>query len=58
MTPEAAGARAVARNTDQGDSAEELDLWRTRWIPEGHEYVAAVDPARLADLVLPTAGRG
>jgi uridine kinase len=58
MTPEAAGARAVARNTDQGDSAEELDLWRTRWIPEGHAYAAAVDPARLADLVVTAAGKG
>ena len=56
MTPEAAGVRAVARNTDQGDSAAELDLWRTRWIPEGHAYVAAADPVRLADLVLPAAG--
>lgn len=53
MTPEAAGERAVSRNTEQGDSAEELDLWRTRWVPEGHAYVAAVDPVALADVVLP-----
>jgi uridine kinase len=58
MTPEAAGERAVARNIEQGDSAEELDLWRTRWIPESHAYVAAVDPAGLADVVLPAATAG
>ncbi|MBS2936677.1 hypothetical protein KDN32_02850 [Nocardioides sp. J2M5] len=56
MTPEAAGARAVARNTEQGDDEAELDLWRTRWIPEGHAYAAEHAPADLADLVLSPLG--
>ncbi|WP_224279851.1 hypothetical protein [Nocardioides lacusdianchii] len=53
MNPLAAGARARARNVLQGDDQSELDLWNTKWIPEGHQYEAEVDPARLADLVLP-----
>lgn len=53
MNPLAAGARAKARNVLQGDDQSELDLWDTKWIPEGHQYEAEVDPARLADLVLP-----
>lgn len=56
LSPEAAGVRAVARNTAQGDDAAELDLWRTKWVPEGRAYVDAVDPAGLADLVLRPAG--
>jgi uridine kinase len=53
MNPLAAGARAKARNVLQGDDQSELDFWDTKWIPEGHQYEAEVDPARLADLVLP-----
>lgn len=56
MSPEAAGTRAVARNVLQGDDEAELDLWRTRWIPEGHAYAAEHGPADLADLVLSPLG--
>lgn len=52
MDPLSAGARAKARNILQGDDQSELDLWDTKWIPEGHQYVAEVGPAHLADLVL------
>ncbi len=53
-SPEAAGARAVDRNRRQGDDHAELDLWRTRWIPEGHAYEQAFRPSERADLVLET----
>lgn len=53
LDPAAAGARAQARNLRQGDDQAELDLWDTKWIPEGHAYEQNVDPARLADVVLP-----
>jgi uridine kinase len=53
-SPEAAGARAVDRNRRQGDDHAELDLWRTRWIPEGHAYERAFRPSERADLVLET----
>lgn len=53
LDPDAAGARAKARNLLQGDDQAELDLWDTKWIPEGHAYAAEVDPVRAADLVLP-----
>ncbi|GAA1478303.1 hypothetical protein GCM10009623_27490 [Nocardioides aestuarii] len=53
LDPVTAGARAVARNREQGDDEAELDLWRTRWLPEGVAYERAAEPARLADLVLP-----
>ena len=52
LSPEAAGARAVERNRGQGDSAAELDLWRTKWIPEAHAYAEATRPDHLAHLVL------
>ncbi|KRF36249.1 hypothetical protein [Nocardioides sp. Soil805] len=52
LDPDVAGARAKARNLLQGDDQAELDLWDTKWIPEGHAYAAEVDPARSADLVL------
>lgn len=52
MDPLAAGTRAKARNVLQGDEQSELDLWDTKWIPEGHYYEAEYNPARLADLVL------
>lgn len=51
--PAAAGARAKARNLLQGDDQAELDLWDTKWIPEGYTYADEVNPAELADLVLP-----
>lgn len=56
LAPEPAGRRAVERNRRQGDSADELDLWRTKWIPEGHAYAEVVRPERLAHLVIPAAG--
>ena len=34
-------------------SQAELDLWATKWIPEGHDYERAVRPQELADIVLP-----
>ncbi len=45
LDPDAAGVRAVARNTDQGDDAAELDLWVTKWVPEGHAYAERGAPA-------------
>ena len=53
LDPDAAGARAKTRNLLQGDDQAELDLWDTKWIPEGHTYAVEVDPAQSADLVLP-----
>ena len=53
LDPDAAGARAKTRNLLQGDGQAELDLWDTKWIPEGHTYAAEVDLAQSADLVLP-----
>jgi hypothetical protein len=43
----------VARNRAQGDDDAELDLWRTRWLPEGTAYEREAEPARLADVVIP-----
>ena len=56
LPPEPAGRRAVERNRDQGDSSDELDLWRTKWIPEAHEYMQLVSPERLADVLVAAAG--
>jgi uridine kinase len=56
LDPATAGARAKARNVLQGDDRAELDLWDTKWIPEGRDYAADVRPERLADLVIPAAG--
>lgn len=56
LAPEPAGRRAVERNRDQGDSSEELDLWRTKWIPEAHAYTQSICPERLAHVVIPAAG--
>lgn len=53
MDPQVAGARAKSRNVLQGDDQSELDLWDSKWIPEGHQYAAEVGPACLADLRLP-----
>jgi uridine kinase len=52
LEPQVAGERAKARNRDQGDSAMEITLWDTKWIPEGVEYERLVRPQRLADIVL------
>lgn len=51
-----AATRAKQRNVLQGDPQEELDLWDTKWLPEGIEYETTVRPADLADLVIPAAG--
>jgi uridine kinase len=53
LDPVAAGERAKARNVRQGDSREEVDLWDTKWVPEGLEYQRLVRPEQLADIVLP-----
>jgi len=55
LDPETAGARAVARNREQGDDDAELDLWRTRWIPEGWDYERRYRPHQRADLVVAAA---
>jgi len=52
MDPAAAGERAKARNLVQGDDRAELDLWDTKWIPEGHDYELAERPLEHADVVL------
>ena len=57
LDPETAGERAKARNVLQGDSREDLDLWDSRWVPEGQEYQRAVRPEQLAHLVMAAGGR-
>ncbi len=52
LDPDTAGERAKARNLLQGDDRAELDLWDTKWIPEGHDYERAERPRERADLVL------
>lgn len=52
LSPELAGRRAVDRNRNQGDSDDELDLWRTKWVPEGHAYAGLVRPDTLAHVVV------
>lgn len=56
LDPVRAGTRAKVRNRGQGDSADELDLWDTKWIPEGTVYQRLVKPERLADFVLDAPG--
>ncbi|WP_341924350.1 hypothetical protein [Nocardioides psychrotolerans] len=56
LSPELAGRRAVDRNRDQGDSDDELDLWRRKWIPEGHDYARLVRPEALAHVVVGAGG--
>ncbi len=56
LTPELAGRRAVERNRHQGDTSTELDLWRTKWIPEAHTYEQTMRPDLLADTVISAAG--
>lgn len=52
LEPELAAVRAVVRNREQGDDDAELDLWRTRWVPEGAAYEHEASPGRLAHVVL------
>ncbi len=56
LDPDAAGARAKARNVLQGDDRAELDLWDTKWIPEGHDYERVERPHERADIVLRAEG--
>lgn len=56
LSPESAGSRAIERNRGQGDSSAELDLWHTKWIPEGHAYAQSICPDRLAHVILDGAG--
>ena len=56
LEPDAAGARAKARNLLQGDDQAELDLWDTKWIPEGHDYERAERPRDRADVVVAAEG--
>jgi hypothetical protein len=35
----------------------DLDLWDSRWVPEGQEYQRAVRPEQLAHLVMAAGGR-
>jgi uridine kinase len=52
LDADTAGERAVARNVLQGDDEAELDLWDTKWIPEGHAYERDERPRERADVVL------
>lgn len=56
LDPDTAGARAKARNLAQGDDRAELDLWDTKWIPEGHAYARLEHPETRADLLLRAEG--
>ena len=56
LDPDAAGERAKARNLLQGDDQGELDLWDTKWIPEGHDYERTERPLDHADVVLTAEG--
>lgn len=56
LDPDTAGARAKARNLAQGDDRAELDLWDTKWIPEGHAYARLEHPETRADVVLRAEG--
>lgn len=56
LDPVSAGARAKVRNLLQGDDRAELDLWDTKWIPEGHAYERSERPGGHADLVLSAEG--
>jgi len=49
-----AGERAKQRNRLQGDEQSEIDLWDTKWIPEGRLYEKMINPAGLVDHVLCT----
>jgi uridine kinase len=56
LAPESAGNRAIERNRGQGDNRADLDLWRTKWIPEAHAYSRLMSPDRLAHFVIAAAG--
>lgn len=56
LDPDAAGLRAQARNAAQGDDRAELELWDTKWIPEGWDYERLARPRERADLVVRAVG--
>ena len=56
LDPGIAAERAKARNLAQGDSAAELELWDTKWVPEGVEYQRLVRPEELAHVVVRAGG--
>ena len=43
--------RAIDRNLLQGDSAEEIELWHTKWIPEAKQYYKDAQPQKIADFI-------
>lgn len=56
LDPVRGAERAKVRNLAQGDSAAQLGLWDTKWVPEGVDYQRLVRPEALAQVVLPAAG--
>lgn len=58
LDPTIAAERAKARNLAQGDSAAELALWDTKWVPESVEYQRLVRPEELAHVVVRAGGVG
>lgn len=56
LSPEAAGSRAIERNREQGDNAAEMELWRSKWIPEAHAYARLMHPELLAHIVVDGTG--
>lgn len=58
LDPAAGAERAKARNRLQGDSEAELELWDTKWVPEGVEYQRLVRPEELAHVVVRAEGSG
>lgn len=56
LDPTIAAERAKARNVAQGDSAAELELWDTKWVPEGVEYQRLVRPEALAHVIVRAGG--
>ena len=56
LDPTIAAERAKARNVAQGDSAAELELWDTKWVPESVEYQRLVRPEALAHVIVRAGG--
>ncbi len=56
LEPAIAAERAKARNLAQGDSQAELELWDSKWVPEGEEYQRLVRPEALAHVVIRASG--
>lgn len=56
LDPLAGAERAKARNRLQGDTEAELELWDTKWVPEGVEYQRLVRPKELAHVVISASG--